>query len=121
MTDSRSPVFGIPWVVSQQAQPEVTLNEALLLIQAVIGGVIAQQNAPPGSPTAGAAYLVGTSPTGAWAGKANKVVIYYGGWKFLPGVDSDGIDIPIGPSHEGLSVWVRSTDARVTWDGSAWV
>lgn len=35
-------------------------------------------NAPPGSPSDGVQYIIGSSPTGAWAGNAAKLAIYYG-------------------------------------------
>lgn len=40
-------------------------------------------NAPPGSPTSGATYIVGPSPTGAWAGQAGRVAVWSGtAWVF---------------------------------------
>lgn len=119
---STSPDFGLPFIASQQGTPEVTHNEGLLMIQALLCGVITQQNAPPGSPTPGDAYLVGAAPTGAWAGKANKVAIYItGGWRFIPDKDSDGTDIPIGARHVGMKVYRRDMMADYVWAGTSWV
>lgn len=115
-----TPKFGIPLVASQQAQPEVPHNQMVLLIQSLIGGVIATQNAPPGSPASGDCYLVGTAGSGAWAGKNNKIAMYYGGWVFVPGLDSSGVDIPMGVTHEGLEVYDQGADARKRWSGTAW-
>lgn len=40
-------------------------------------------NTPPASPTAGDLYVVGTSPTGAWAGQAKNIASWTGSvWKF---------------------------------------
>lgn len=119
---STTPDLGIPLVSTQQATPEVTHNEALYLIQALLNGVISQTNTPPGSPTVGDAYICGSAPTGAWAGKANKVAIYTdGGWRFVPGNTSAGTNIAIGARHEGLRVYRRDEDALWVWSGSAWV
>ena len=64
----------------------------------------------------------GAAPTGAWNGKANKLAGFFGGaWRFLPDVDSDGTDIPIGARHEGLRVWVNDENTFYRWTGSAWV
>lgn len=115
-----TPKFGIPLIASQQAQPEVTHNQMVLLIQSILGGVKAQQNAPPGGPADGDVYLVGTAGSGAWAGKNNKIAMYYGGWSFVPGLDSVGVDIPMGVNHEGLEVWNQALDARYRWSGTAW-
>jgi len=44
----------------------------------------AQQSTPPGSPTLGLAWLVGASPTGAWAGQADRIAMWTSrGWLFL--------------------------------------
>ena len=38
---------------------------------------------PPASPTEGATYIIGASPTGVWAGKAGQVAIYRGAaWNY---------------------------------------
>lgn len=44
-----------------------------------------EQDAPPGGPSAGEHYLVGSSPSGAWAGQAGKVAYYTAAsaWAFL--------------------------------------
>jgi len=41
-------------------------------------------NTPPGSPTAGDAYIIDTSPTGAWASNAKYVTVYTArGWVYI--------------------------------------
>ena len=117
-----SPIFGIPLIASQQAQPEVTHNEAVMLLSLAFRGVTqVGLNAPPGSPAEGDAYVLGAAPTGAWSGKANKIAIRYNAaWDFLPGNDEDGTNIPIGVTHEGLRVWDRTNNCFYVWSGSAW-
>ena len=52
--------------------------------------VLNSQNAPPGSPSTGDVYLVGTSPTGAWVGHAKDIVEWNGSsWDFTDGVQGD--------------------------------
>lgn len=117
-----SPDYGLPYIASQQAQPEVTHNAALNLVQMLCGGVInVGTNTPPGSPTAGDVYVVGTSPTGAWSGRANCLAGYFGGaWVFVPGVDSSGTPITIGARHEGLRAFNQTDGKLYVWSGSAW-
>lgn len=116
-----SPNLGVPFIAQQQATPEVTHNEALLMLQATIAGALGLQNAPPGSPADGDVYIVGTSPTGAWAGKANCVAIRLGAaWYFLPGFNSAGTQIAMGAAQEGLRIWRNDLDALWVWTGSAW-
>lgn len=111
--------LGLPFVAGQQAQPEVTHNEALVLIQALLQGVVdAGVNTPPAMPAEGDSYIVGDSPTGDWAGQANKIAIYHGGaWRFVPDVDSDGSNIAMGARHDGLRAWVRSEQGLYVWTG----
>lgn len=117
-----SPNFGVPLVAPQQNQPEITHNEALLLMQGAWGGVInAGINTPPGSPVEGDAYIVGAAPTGAWAGRANRIAVRIGGsWRFLPGNAPDGSPIAMGSRQVGLTVFDRATGLFRTWNGSTW-
>lgn len=47
-------------------------------------------NTPPGSPTSGDIYLVGTSPTGAFTSNANKIATYDGAsWNFSSATTGD--------------------------------
>ena len=79
-------------------------------------------NTPPGSPTDGDVYIVGTSPTGAWAGQPNKIAVRHNGaWIFEPSVNPAGSNVAIGAAHEGLSVYVRDENATFVWSGTEWV
>lgn len=117
-----SPDLGIPFIDSQQDQPEVTHNEALLLLQALLNGVISVgPNTPAVGPTIGDSYIIGAAPTGAWAGRANCVTIWSGtAWDFIPGETSAGTPITMGARQEGMRVWVRDEDTTYVWSGSAW-
>lgn len=114
--------YGIPLIAQQQSNPEVTLNEAIFMLQMLAGiGVIGVQNAPPGSPTDGDCYVVGTAGSGAWAGKSNCIAgRYNGGWLFVPGFNSAGTQITPGARHEGMSVWRMDKNVVYRWNGSSW-
>ena len=66
----------LPYLQPAQAQKHVTHNEAILLLDALVQTGIAAFDAdtPPASPEEGAAYDVGGSASGAWAGHAGEVV-----------------------------------------------
>jgi len=118
MSTVTSGVLGIPFVSSQQSQPEVTHNEAIILLQmAVAGGAITVgDNAPPGAPSEGDVYVVGPSPTGLWAGRANCITGYFlSQWNFLPDVDSSGTVIPMGADQEGLFIWSLFDNSLFVW------
>lgn len=119
---STSADLGILYLAGQQAQPEIIHNSALNQLQVLLTGVISVAlNTPPGSPTQGDTYILGASPTGVWAGRANCLAGYFGtGWVFVPGNDSAGTPIAMGARHEGLRVWSKADDKAYTWNGSAW-
>lgn len=56
---------------------------------------------PPGSPSTGDRYIVGTTPTGAFVGQAKNIAVYNGsGWDFTT----------ISASEEGTMVYVQALD-----------
>lgn len=102
--------LGLPLIASGQAQKEVMHNEALLLADLLIGGAVEEppRNAPPATPAAGQAWIVGASPSGDWVGKAGFIAGYTaGGWRFVAATD-------------GLSLLVKSTGTFATRRGGIW-
>lgn len=114
---STTPDYGIPYIAASQAQPEITHNEAITLLQALLNGVISRGlDTPPVSPDPGDAYIIGSSPTGAWAGRENGIAVYFGtAWLIIPGNDSDGDPIAMGARQEGMSIWVRDEGLFCVW------
>ncbi len=102
--------LGLSLVEQAQAQKEITVNTALARIDALLntGALDKDVNTPPGSPSAGDVYIVGPSPTGAWAGHAGEVAYYDQLWRFI---------VP----NEGLCLWVSDEHLLYTYHGSAWV
>ena len=76
----------IPFVPENTIDPAAGLNESINVIDALlqVRVVSVGTNTPPGSPAVGARYIVGTAPTGAWAGQADKLARWLGGgWSFF--------------------------------------
>ena len=70
--------------------------------------VVAKQNTPPVAPGAGERYVVGTSPTGAWADHANQYAKWVTiGWNYTE-------------PNFGDRVFSVGTGVNYIWDGSAW-
>lgn len=117
-----TPVFGIPEIVQGQNTPHTTFNVAIALATAMQGGAIDITNTPPGSPSEGDVYVVGTAGTGAWSGRNNCVAVYFGAqWRFVPGNDDAGSPIAMGTSHEGFRIYIKDENQMKIWSGSAWV
>lgn len=102
--------LGLPYIITSQAQKEVTHNEALNRLDAFVTPVVADiADAPPGSPTLGDLYIVGTSPSGDFTGHENELAQYLtGGWVFYT-------------PFKWMDAVVESLDSRMAYDGSGWV
>lgn len=96
-------------VQQNQAQKEVTVNEALTLLDAILnrGAVSLGDETPPGSPGNGDVYVLGASPTGDWATHGTDIAWYQGTWRFIA-------------PNEGMTLWVNDENKYYHWDGSAW-
>ena len=102
--------FALPLLAAGQAQKEINHNEALTLLDLLAQPVAetSGDNSPPGAPVAGKAWIVGASPTGAWAGHAAMLALWTdGGWRFIA---------PL----EGMSVWVKATGLWTRRTASGW-
>ena len=63
---------------------------------------------PLGSPVIGSCYIVAASPTGAWAGQAQKLAAYTsGGWRFIA-------------PREGMSALVATSGVTAAFRSGAW-
>jgi hypothetical protein len=70
---------------------------------------------PPASPAETDAYVLGATPTGDWAGYANRIAYRVSGaWTFYPTIAISSVD-------DGLTVWAKDEDIIYSWTGAAWV
>ena len=107
---SGTPRLGLPFLSAGQAQKEFTHNEALQTLDIVAAPAVEQAalDDPPASPALGSCYIVGDSPTGAWAGKSQNLAGFTsGGWRFVP---------PL----EGFSVYVKAVAQPACYRAGAW-
>jgi len=110
MSDDTSARLAFPLLAAGQAQKEMTVNEALALIDiavqasAVAGGI----DTPPEAPAAGQCWIVGDSPDGAWSGHAGMLAGWTAdGWRFATPV-------------EGMAVWVSADIMVWRYIGGTW-
>ena len=83
---SNSVNSNIPFVPENTIDPAAGLNLAINAIDPLLQLAVLTvgSNTPAASPVNGARYIVGTSPTGAWAGQSNKLAQYLdGAWRFM--------------------------------------
>lgn len=78
--------LNLPEILSGQINKHTTHNAALRLIDSQLNLIVESvgTNTPPGSPTTGKSYVIGASPTGAWASKQNQIANWDGvSWTFF--------------------------------------
>lgn len=111
MTDMpATPRFALPLLAVAQAQKEVTHNEALTLLDALVHAAVeaGPLAAPPLDPAEGQCWIVGAAPTGAWTGQENAIAIRTGGgWRFAP-------------PRAGMRATRLTDGARLRFDGGEW-
>lgn len=66
--------------------------------------------APPGTPTLGDAYIIGSSPTGAWAGHATEIAIC-----------EDGSTFTLYTPTNGWAAYDKATNKEYVHNGTIWV
>ncbi|HEV7233881.1 MAG TPA: DUF2793 domain-containing protein [Sphingorhabdus sp.] len=102
----------LPLLAVSQAQKEITHNEALVRIDALLHPVVEEELAVPPSPTErdiGKCWLIAPSPIGAWQGMTGRIAIWTGGsWRYC---------IPT----EGLKVRVTSSGSDRVRSNAIWV
>lgn len=101
--------LNIPLVQTAQAQKEVTVNEAISRIDAILntGAIDKDLTTPPGSPSEGDVYIVAASATGDWNGEDGNIAYFNQIWRFIT-------------PREGISLWVNDEDAIYSYNGSSW-
>lgn len=102
--------LSIPLLFSNQAQKEITINEALCALDAWLnrGAVDKDLASPPASPNAGDIYLIPAGATGVWAGHDGQMAYFDQVWRFVA-------------PREGMTLWVNDEDILYAFDGASWV
>lgn len=106
-----TPRLSLPLIQASQAQKEVTHNEALILLDALVQpSVINRITQDPSAltPSDGDRYIVASGAIGEWAGHDGEIAVYFSGWLFA------------APA-EGWIMYDEANDVWVLYDGSAWV
>jgi len=108
----QSPKLALPYVLPQQAQKHVTVNEGLRRLDALVQLTVISrtQGTQPETPLDGDAYLLTQTATGPdWAGQPAHTV----------GVFQDGFWSYFAPI-KGWRAFVQDEDALFVFDGTAW-
>ena len=106
---ANTPHLNITLLEQAQAQKEVTVNEALFRIDAMLNSGANDKDlaTPPATPIAGDVYIIPASPTGDWAGKAGQVAYFDQIWRFIT-------------PNAGLMLWVIDEARHYVYNNGAW-
>ena len=105
-----TPNLGLPYLLPNQAQKHVTMNEALQRLDAAVQIRLDQSgiNAPPESPQTGIRVLVGANPSGGFTGHAGEIAAFdAGGWLFIRPM-------------RGWVAWFTAEGELRVFDGADW-
>ena len=92
MSATSTPRHQLPYLAVGQAQKEITHNQALVRIDALLQPLVeAELSAPPASlaeSQAGKCWLVGAGASGEWANQQGQIAYWDGGgWQFIAPMD----------------------------------
>jgi hypothetical protein len=108
---STSANLALPFIEGGELLPDVTLNEALRLIDTLVQLAVLDRDltAPPGSPGEGQRWIAKATATGAWTSHADHIAAWQDGeWVFA---------IP----RVGWFAYVVDEGTLIAWSGTAWV
>lgn len=112
MTSLQTGRHQLPMLAVSQAQKEITHNEALVLIDALLHMAIegVSSAVPPVVDTdIGKCWLVGNAPTTAWTGQADTIAVYIGGgWRHIA-------------PQDGMRIWNRSNGRHMFRIDGQWL
>lgn len=106
----RTPRFNLPLAQESGQKQRETINDLMRAWDALVHPLILDKDlsTPPASPATGDAYIVGSSPTGDWAGHANDVAVwYYTKWHFTT-------------PWAGFTVWVNDENTEYRLQSGVW-
>ena len=106
-----TPNLSLPLIAAAQAQKHVTSNESTIGLDALAqaSAIDKDLSTPPGAPSDGDTYIVGSSPTGAWAGNADAIAYFYNGEWYLY------------PAKDGWVCFVQDEAKFYAYNSGAWV
>ncbi|MCA3561816.1 MAG: DUF2793 domain-containing protein [Aestuariivirga sp.] len=105
-----TPNLGLSTLAQGQAQKEITHNEALLRLDALVQASVRSRvlATPPPGPANGERWIVPPGASGAWAGQADRIALWReNAWAFF---------VPV----VGWRVHVEDERLTVAWTDNAW-
>lgn len=102
--------YALPLLQVGQAQKEVTHNEAVAGIDALLHLAVETRAlaVPPAAPGAGQAWIVAPGASGDWAGRAGEIASFgAGGWRYVA-------------PRQGCVAWLRDVQRFAVFTAEGW-
>ncbi len=102
--------LGLPLLIPNQAQKEITHNEALVILDNLVQNAVITRNLiiPPEEPKINDLYIIGENAVDIWLNKDFQLAFYDNGWRFIE-------------PKEGFTFWVKDENCQYTYNGDNWV
>ena len=103
--------LSLPYLLPNQAQKHVTMNESLRALDAIVqlSVISAVETSPPETPSDGDRYIVPAAGEVDWGGAAGHIAASQdGAWSFYA-------------PRTGWMAWVETDTTLVTFDGTDWI
>lgn len=107
----RTSQFSLPLLIPAQAQKHVTVNEALLRLDAAaqLSVISSTLVTPPAAVVEGSSFIVPPAATGAWLGKQGQIAVWSNGaWMFLA-------------PKAGWRAWEAARSGIHLYNGADWI
>ena len=103
-----TPNLEIRLLEAAQAQKEITVNEALMRLDALsLRGALARAQTPPPAPQDADIYIIGDAPQGVWADYAQHITYFDQIWRFIA-------------PKAAMILWVEADRRFYHFDGTSW-
>lgn len=105
-----SPLLNFPYLLPNQAQKHVTVNESLRRLDAIVQISVKTQTLaiPPGSPAEGDRYIIAASATAEWLGHEKAIAAYQdSAWEIIA-------------PNTGWTAWLEDEGKLIVFDGADW-
>lgn len=110
MNDTKTPLLGLDYLMPEQAQKHVTVNDALRRLDGLVQLSVKtrKQSAPPETPQNGDRYLIAAPASGAWQNHDGAVALYEdSGWAFAA-------------PQPGWRLWDEAEEALLVLTSTGW-
>lgn len=109
MIENVTPNLGLRLLKYNQVQKEIIVNEALIVIDALLSRVAVKiTNSPEEADKNGDLYIIGENPQAEWKNNSKGTLTFYcDGWRYIT-------------PKKGWELWLIEKNKHIIFDGKEW-